>query len=95
MRWELLVSPTATGWGRLTRQLVRILRHRTLWHDLGEHFKQYRELKTKLHESTTIFQETLTACQDLLNGENDALDLHAVLLDEARGGVEKPTNSAR
>ena len=54
-----------------------------------------RELKTKLHESTTIFQETLTACQDLLNGESDAVELQAVLLDEPRGGVEKPTNSAR
>ena len=52
-----------------------------------------RELKKKLHESTTIFQETLTACQDLLNGSEEASALQGVFADEL-ADIKDP-NTAR
>ena len=46
--WELLPSPAARHWRKLTRRLVQILRLRGTWHSLGEHLKQFRELKPRV-----------------------------------------------
>ena len=45
--WELLESEAARRWQRLTRRLTQILRLRRAWYELGEHLKQYRELRPR------------------------------------------------